>query len=132
MILLCCLFSACTHNNGDIGKLFGTWHLVSVDGNVSGYTPDEGDEVYWAFQNTTIKMWAVDAQHTSDNRFGNWRIEQDVLYLDFPDNDNHGVPLLGLPRQCELEVLHLSSKQMQVSYVSENTSETVVFTFRKW
>ena len=73
------LFAACTHNDGDIGPLFGQWRLTSPE------CPDAA--LYISFQNTTVETKAVYPRHESTEAFGNWTLSDRILTLDFPDPD---------------------------------------------
>ncbi|MBO5029269.1 MAG: lipocalin-like domain-containing protein [Muribaculaceae bacterium] len=123
----------CTHNNGDIGPLFGNWKLVSVTGDTEGHEVPQGCSVDWNFQNSTIHMSMTLSGHRMDNRFGNYRLDDNTLFLDFPDTDTqYGEPLLGLPAQCELQVLRLDGHRLQLLYVPTPESQGTTFTFRKF
>ena len=84
------LFStaSCTHNNGDIGNLFGTWRMTSmtVDGEAA-----EGlrGDYYWAFQNNIIEFLVVDADsHQPERRFGTLTDDGDYLILNLAPHGN--------------------------------------------
>lgn len=131
-VLILLAVAACTHNDGDIGPIFGQWQLTNVEGGTESNRPADTDVMYWKFQSSVIEMYTVTPWHTSNNRFGNFRIADNTLFLDFPDSEGYGQPHLGLPRQCELQILRLDSKHLVVEYHPETDAAGVVFTFRKW
>ncbi len=125
------LLASCTHNNGDIGPVFGLWQLTQVEGGDVEYTPSVQYTIYWCFQSTTIQMFSVDDHHNNDQRFGNFSMTDDRLNIDFPDTGGYGAPLLGLPRQCSLDVLQLDGSRMTLRYAPADSGETIYY-FRKW
>ncbi len=125
------LLVSCTHNNGDIGPVFGLWQLTQVEGGDISYTPSEQYTIYWCFQSTTIQMFSIDDRHHNDQRFGNFSMSDGKLYIDYPDTEGYGAPLLGLPRQCSLDVLQLDGKRMTLRYAPDDNGETIYY-FRKW
>lgn len=131
--ILLVLLAACTHNNGDIGRIGGNWQLTSIDTDVPEFENllDDDGTYYWSFQNTTIEMYYVDKHHGVDRHFGNFRLTDNTLFLDYPDEGWTGAPLLRLPRHCELQVLKLTSYSMILMYQPE-LDKQVVFNFRKW
>lgn len=126
------LITACTHNNGDIGPIFGQWQLTAVEtaGTALPVTLPEGN-IYWGFQSSTIHMSWITPDHGQDNRFGNFRLDDDTLFLDFPDEGYQFAPLLGLPDQCAMQVIRLTSKQLILMYQPTDDG-SVTYTFRKW
>ena len=75
VILLTSLLAACTHNDGDIGPLFGSWQLesIEVDGTVdSSYTGN----VFWGFQSSVIRMAVVNEHHEHVDYWGTWKLSE--------------------------------------------------------
>ena len=130
------LTGGCTYNNGDIGPLFGNWKLHSIETDDPQYAMEqmvpEGMGLFIAFQSSTVKMYLVNPEGSADNRYGNYRLEDNTLFLDFPDTDlAHGHPLLGLPDVCELQLLRLDGNRLVLR--REPTPQTeVIYTFHKW
>lgn len=137
-ILLAALFPAgCTHNDGDIGKQFGLWKLnrmtdVAPDGT-SVSLDEDARGVYWAFQNTTIEMKRVDERHNEERTFGNYRIADQTLFLDFSDPDLTPLPGMGLPKESQLAIIRLSHSELVLSYSAGNAAGSVrYYYFEKW
>lgn len=130
------LTGGCTHNNGDIGPLFGNWKLRSIETDDPQYSMEqlvpEGMGLFIAFQSSTVKMYLVHPEGSADNRYGNYRLEDNTLFFDFPDTGlPHGHPLLGLPDVCELQLLRLDGRRLVLR--REPTPQTeVIYTFHKW
>lgn len=136
--------AGCTHNNGDIGELFGTWKLeeITVDGDAdTAYR----DNVVWKFQSSIIEMQEIyDGIHETANSFGTWSRQADVMKLDFTHTDNeHPEPgadnysplaVTRLPRAqvVDLDVLELSGSKMKLRYIDAAASTTIVYDFKKW
>lgn len=137
--------NGCTHNNGDIGDLFGTWKLeeITVDGQADGAY---GDNIVWKFQSSIIEMQQVnEALHETLNSFGTWSRPQDgVMRLDFTHTDNDNpepgslgyspLPATHLPAGCviNLDVLQLNGSKMRLRYIDEASAEVYEYYFKKW
>lgn len=57
------LLSACTHNDGDIGPLFGQWKLVSIEKSGQKYIYDN---LFVSFQSAVIEFKTVTYPHDYD------------------------------------------------------------------
>lgn len=55
-LIALCATSACTHNNGDIGFLFGQWRLHEI---TNGNTTEPCDTVFFAFQSNVVQLRKV-------------------------------------------------------------------------
>lgn len=121
----------CTHNNGDIGKIFGQWQLRSVEAVTPGTEPvmPEG-EMYWAFQSSTIRVSLVSDKHDVSESYGNFRIEDQTLFLDFPDT---AYPQLipGADRQSRWQIVKFTSKELILLFTSDDGAESE-WKFHKW
>lgn len=121
------LLNACTHNDGNIGAQFGQWQLIGAERDGVSIHDWEG-EIYWSFQNSTIEMKRVSPDHTAVQTFGNYRIEDETLYLDFPDEARPPLPEFHMPRQAEMQIVRLRGGEMILAYGAPAT----LYTFRKW
>lgn len=137
--------TGCTHNNGDIGELFGTWKLekIMVDGEIDAAYDDN---IVWKFQSSIIEMQQVDdLLHETFNSFGTWSRPADgLLKLDFTHTDNADPepgsdrysPLSAtrLPRAqvIDLDVLELNGSKMRLRYIDADQSATIEYYFKKW
>lgn len=121
------LSAGCTRNNGDIGKLFGQWQLMSME-REGETVPDYQGNVYWSFQNTTIEMKEVVGGHEYYQSFGNFRVSDNTLFLSFPDKDFKPNPITGLERESALQIIKLTGGEMILGYGDPAT----IYRFRKW
>ena len=121
------LLVGCTRNDGDIGRLFGQWKLISITRNGADDTSYSGN-IYWSFQNTTVEMKEVVAHNTVYQTFGNWYETDNTLFVSFPDKDYPPRPTVGLPREAELQIVKLAGSDLILSYGEPAT----IYTFRKW
>ncbi len=55
-LIALCATTACTHNNGDIGFLFGQWKLHEI---TTGNTAEPCDTVFLAFQSNIVQLRKV-------------------------------------------------------------------------
>lgn len=63
------LLSSCTHNDGDIGPLFGQWKLVSIE--KSG-RKDTYDNLFLSFQSFVIEFKTVTYPHSYSCSYGDY------------------------------------------------------------
>lgn len=127
LFLLVMTLSACTHNDGDIGNIFGQWKLVAM--TTDGVdNPDYKGNVFWSFQNTTIEIKEVNEPGEVYQSFGNFKEMDNTLFLDFADDKYPPRPIVGLPAQSELQIIKLTGGEMILSYGDPAT----IYTFRKW
>lgn len=117
----------CTRNDGNIGKQFGQWKLMSISRDGAD-DPSYKGNIYWSFQNTTIEMKEVTDEHEAYQAFGSYRISDNTMFLSFTDPDFPPRPVAGLPRECELQILKLTGSSMVLAYGEPAT----IYTFRKW
>lgn len=131
-LLLIAFSAGCTHNNGDIGTLFGQWRLTGMTCDGADLMP-EGKDVYWAFQSTTVKMVVILPYHERSESYGSWRLDDNTLFMDFSDDRWSPPAEMRLPRQSALQVLKLDGGRMQLSYTPEGDNpEPIVYTLKKW
>lgn len=131
-VVLCIItmLSSCTHNNGDIGPVFGTWKLIAADCEGMD-NPAEGKDMFWSFQNETIRIDLQSGPHDDlHSSYGNFRLADDTLFLSFPDKENP-MPLPEFPADSEWQLLRLTRSELIVAYAFSE-QQKVTFTFRKW
>lgn len=103
-VIVATTLCGCTHNNGNIGSLFGKWKLTSIEVE-NMQTPEIDGTIFWSFQNSTIEMQLLGDHQEETRAYGNWRSSGQTLFLDFSDSDMPPLPSLGLPAQCELQII---------------------------
>ncbi len=149
-IIFLVALSGCTHNNGDIGDLFGTWRLDRIvttadDGSVAS---EEVTDVFWAFQNRIIMMERVLPYHETTKRYGTWSRQaegaaDDVLLLSFGHSDDNREPGTSIYRvlsgiylpdaeHITLRVRRLDGSQMTLEYQDPEAGLLRTYYFTKW
>lgn len=124
------IFTACTHNNGDIGPLFGNWKLDKAE--YLFMQPLEIDRpMFWAFQNTTFRCIYQDNPPEGIITYGNFRLNDNTLFLNFPDEGYPPPQELRIPAESEWQVLSLTHSVLTVRY-SPFPGSYVTLYFKKW
>jgi hypothetical protein len=119
----------CTTNNGDIGPIRGKWKVVNIVCQDTESEDYQGN-IFWNFQSTTICMQEVVGNEVYEV-YGNFRVDDNTLFLDFPDEKYEPYADLGLPRQCELQILQLKGSEMTCVYHSTDSS-SITYSLKKW
>lgn len=73
IVMMFAVLTSCTHNNGDIGDMFGLWKVSSIqaEGSEENLAPND---LFMAFQNNVVKVrWA----------YGRWERNGNNLDLIF-------------------------------------------------
>ena len=129
-LLLSFLAGGCTQNNGHIGKIFGNWKFEKAEYNgVDDW--DIAYPMYWAFQNTTFRSLYLNSEPEGESAYGNFRLADNTLFLEFPDTIYLSSLPLPIPRQTEWNVLRLTSSEMTLQYNPE-INQSVTLQFKKW
>ncbi len=124
--------TSCTHNNGDIGSLYGQWKLVSIDAQ-GVEIPEYNGDVFWSFQDSAIQILSRMDQHEFEQRYGNWSLtDGDTrLVLTFPDDRWPAPRSIGLKETTVLHVITLTSRDA-VFEMSDTDGMSITYTLRKW
>lgn len=128
MMVMAAVMPACTHNNGDIGLLFGSWTLeeITVDG-----VPDRdyGKNMTWNFQNHNLSIMTVKPHHDRAENMGTWEwVNTDhVMSINFTYKNSQGVA--GGSPFCPPEGLHLPTGQILVMDVEQLTSSDMTLVY---
>ncbi len=152
LIILPAMLCGCTHNNGDIGPLFGTWRLDAI--SVMSVDPDgaplcrvdQVGDVFWAFQSQVVMIERVYPHHQTDKRFGTWqRPEESTLVINFDNKENDPafadrymmLPGIYLPEHgAVMSVKELSGHKMTLIYIDSaeggGTPAAYTYFFTKW
>lgn len=84
---LCISLSACTHNNGNIGPIFGSWALDSITEDGRPYPLGKDDATVFAFQDEIVRVTRLtNPPYAKDMKTGNFAIHGDELTLRFARN----------------------------------------------
>ena len=90
IIIIVGLFASCCRNGGDIGFLWGTWKLESIE--INGERDLQYQQnCFWKFQQNVICIEAVnDESHERTDHFGTWELIDNgsklVLYFNHKDD----------------------------------------------
>lgn len=135
------IHTGCTHNNGDIGPWFGTWHLdsVTIDGKTDG---EYQGNIFWCFQSDVIRMVVVDdATHTRSDHWGTWSEDDNQLFLKYTYSDDtykpgQGVysPAHGIGLASGVTALTITSgpgSGLKLTHTL-TTGETYTYVLSKW
>lgn len=122
LLLLLCTTRACTHNNGDIGFLFGQWRLHEItDGN----DIEPCDTVFLAFQSDIVQLRkVVYASYDFNLLTGLYQHQDSLLQFSFLNLNGTDVLEDSLREQMLLELASLHIKEtdpiFQVSQLTRN------------
>lgn len=133
------LFSGCTHNNGDIGPLFGQWIMTEM--TVDGDMPDimVPTDWNWRFQSHVLMISHVDrTAHTDTQYWASWQQEGNTLTVNFRNTDPAIDFYYDYPRELgfteattySLQIVASSSKEMTLRMVNP-AGLTYVYTLKK-
>lgn len=86
-LILASYLGSCTRNDGDIGDLFGMWHVKTVEINGVQKT-DYDNKTFFSFQNNVINVRYVIDDHTYNDTFGKFERNgsQFVMKFKIPEN----------------------------------------------
>lgn len=130
-IAIASLVASCTHNNGDIGPWFGTWHVgkMAVDGIDN---PNFPDSVFFQFQSSVFCMRRIYPHQQYYAAFGTWEdLGNNSLRIVFPDTAMRPIAEVGLDSATTLKVEQLSSRRAVLSTVpTDSSSHKIRYTLR--
>lgn len=130
-IAIASLLASCTHNNGDIGPWFGTWHVekMAVDGIDN---PNFPDSVFFQFQSSVFCMRRIYPQQQYYAAFGTWEdLGNNSLRIVFPDTAMRPIAEVGLDSATTLKVEQLSSHSAVLSTEpTDSSSHKIRYTLR--
>lgn len=130
LIFVLLIIGGCTHNNGDIGPLFGKWKLIDIQiDNISDETYE--DNIYWSFQSSTFSMIQVYDHHKTVTTYGSWQQTDQTLTLTFPDTNFQPIHKLYLDVSNEMKIIELSGKTMLLTQQSIDGRE-IKYQLTKW
>lgn len=109
------LLSACTHNDGDIGKLFGKWQLEEVR---SEKESQAYCTIFYNFQNSIVWLQYLESEHVVKNAHGYFQHRQNDLHLQMTDlSDTAYIHLFALPdTTITFKIKELTKKKMILTW----------------
>ena len=87
VLAVCC--ASCTHNNGDIGDLFGTWHTESIVVDGTPLAAAVTDSMFWKFQNDLMCINIPYGYHEAHKSWARYVHDGDILKVDFSYTSDH-------------------------------------------
>ncbi len=121
---------ACTHNNGDIGPLFGKWKVTAIE--TDGFqAPEYTGNVFFNFQSHTVEVTEILPEYVTYDGYGTWSRNGDELMLIFPDANLQPPGASLLPAQCTLQILHLDTGKATFQLRREDGA-IITYTLKKW
>lgn len=129
---------SCTHNNGDIGPLFGQWKLTDIattDAVTGTVTHNATSGAFLSFQNDVVTLTQVyDGQHQSALSYGQWELNGNSLTLYFDISDGVSLPGAMFYPRADFNIETLSGSEL-VMTLAGNLPEgaaQVCYTLKKW
>ena len=129
---------SCTHNNGDIGPLFGQWKITDIattDAVTGTVTHNATSGAFLSFQNDVVTLTQVyDGQHQSALSYGQWELNGKSLTLYFDISDGVSLPGAMFYPRADFNIETLSGSEL-VMTLAGNLPEgaaQVCYTLKKW
>ena len=123
LAVLACLPTACTHNDGNIGDLYGRWQLTEMQVADSTATPDD---LFFSFQSTVIFVSVNHYElHEAIDYTGSYAHVGDSLFIRMVPHDSVGEGLRqfmatrwGMPdhSHIRLRIEEQDKKRMRLSH----------------
>ncbi len=130
LILSAIMLGGCTHNNGDIGDLFGEWRLeeLKADGVPQPLYDSETLLYTWEFQSDIIFIQTILPHESYARAKGTWSRTDGMLMLDFDHHDIDGyiyytppAPLHLVERGVTpLHLVTLDGKNLRAEYTASD------------
>ncbi|MEG2819536.1 MAG: lipocalin-like domain-containing protein [Muribaculaceae bacterium] len=121
---------SCTHNNGDIGPLFGNWKVTTIEINDKIDHAYQGN-LFFEFQNDVTGMKVVYDNHNVAESYGQWKLTDKKLLIIYDDKI---LPPLLESHMCQgtniCEVITLTNKNFKFRLVTPH--DTYTYTCVKW
>lgn len=109
---------SCTQNNGNIGELFGSWYVESIEIDGEQSASYDGD-IFFAFQNSVTTMTQVSEYNSTTTRYGSWSKEDNILYLTYADTDYPPLLATGFIAGINAcEIIQLTSNTLILEYTN--------------
>ncbi len=119
--------TACTHNNGDIGELFGTWQITGC--RIADMDMRLPGNEYISFQGTVINFRHVDEVNKTftDHAWGNWARTNDDIAVTLSDNwfDKTNLPEAPDGKTLTLHIDTLTPSSMELSYEGKKEGKPI-------
>ncbi len=124
--------TGCTHNNGDIGPLFGQWKVTTI--SIDGQSLENYDgNLFFSFQNQVFMQRTTnELSHEVNQTVGIWKYSSNDLIIDFSDPEYAPLTISGMIDGLNtVKVISLSNKKMNISY-QNSTGNIYRLSLEKW
>ena len=107
-IIALLMMASCTHNHGDIGPWFGTWHVEQI--TAAGTPLNVEGDYFFQFQSKVFRVSQVYGHEQQVESFGTWE-ENDgnMMTISFPDPTVYYIDMPGLEAHNSFTVSTTSS-----------------------
>ncbi len=136
LMMLPLFFGGCTHNDGDIGDLFGRWKLVSLSADGEELPIYNNDVLLysWDFQGDMIMIRESRLHNEVYATGGMWTRDNDMLMLKFSSSSY--APIVSALHLIDnditpLNIETLTSSDMRLWYVSDTDGVKYRYVLRK-
>lgn len=136
------LAAGCTHNDGDIGPLFGSWYLEEMTLDGRPVEQQSGVYSFMQFQGAVVMCKLIDDRHSLlSYNVGSYVREGDALLLDFTHSDNNTAPgegqysapewlLLTPNSENRMDITSINNKKMKLKHITPD-GYLVEYSFKK-
>ena len=133
VIMLPFIFGACTHNNGDIGIWFGTWHVEKITYVASGEPVASYHGTHFMqFQSSVIRIVATDSLHNFEQSFGVWDdATEGLLNITFPDSAQFHCTMPGITKTNIFIIEQASATHITLSHADLPDSDALRYSLTK-
>lgn len=101
IISIAIMAAGCTQNNGNIGRLFGSWVLDEATLDGAPLVLPEGTETFWSFQGDIIMVTLSHGNHEYSKRYGTFsELPDNIMRLTFTYSSDavpEGTGIYGAP-----------------------------------
>ncbi len=133
LLLTILLLGSCTHNDGDIGELFGFWRLEKMQVNTTDenlYSDTDVQLYTLAFQSDIVLLQTVLPHDDYRRAFGSWSCDASRLILNFDHSDNDDNTKYDVPEALgfnpsgvtDFEILTLSGSTLTLRYTDPDAN----------
>lgn len=120
---------ACTHNDGDIGNWFGTWHILDISRD--GEKVITNGEYFFQFQSSVFRVSIVNGHEQTIESFGTWDDSTEgKIIISFPDPTVYYIEMPGLEAYNNFTIHSISTREIILTKV-DNTGANYTYHLKK-
>jgi len=110
------VLTGCTHNDGDIGIWFGTWHVETI--TADGAAVDVDGDYFFQFQSSVFRVSLVQEHEQSVESYGTWSEGDGTMTISFPDASVYYLYVPGLETVNAMTVARQSSSRVTMTHTA--------------